>query len=120
VSEPLAADGLVPASPSPARPRQPAESGTVARAVAVLRAVAELTRDLGTPNPRIFWSDFLVSAFLGYAGLAIAMDSALALFLLLPCLAVVDQFVIQREERYLAAKFGADYDAYRLKVRRWL
>jgi len=55
-----------------------------------------------------------------YAGLAIAMDSALALFLLLPCLAVVDQFVIQREERYLAAKFGADYDAYRAKVRRWL
>ncbi len=55
-----------------------------------------------------------------YAGLAVAMDSALALFLLLPCLAVVDQFVIQREERYLAARFGADYDAYRQKVRRWL
>ncbi|WP_439477228.1 methyltransferase family protein [Brevundimonas sp.] len=55
-----------------------------------------------------------------YAGLTIAMDSALALFLLLPCLAVVDQFVIQREERYLAAKFGAAYDAYRQKVRRWL
>jgi len=55
-----------------------------------------------------------------YAGLAIAMDSALVLFLLLPCLAVVDQFVIQREERYLAAKFGSDYEAYRQKVRRWL
>lgn len=55
-----------------------------------------------------------------YAGLAIAMDSALALFLLLPCLAVIDQFVIAREERYLSAKFGADYDAYRQKVRRWL
>jgi fatty acid desaturase len=41
----------------------------------MLRAVAELTRDLGTPNPRIFWSDFLVSAFLGYAGLAIAILS---------------------------------------------
>ena len=55
-----------------------------------------------------------------YVGLAIAMDSAVALFLLLPCLAVVDQFVIAREERYLAAKFGADYDTYRKKVRRWL
>lgn len=55
-----------------------------------------------------------------YTGLAIAMDGALALFLLLPCLAVVDQFVIQREERYLAAQFGPDYEAYRQKVRRWL
>ncbi len=40
---------------------------------AMLRAVAELTRDLGVPNPRIFWSDFLASAFIGYAGLAIAI-----------------------------------------------
>jgi fatty acid desaturase len=42
---------------------------------AMLRAVAELTRDLGTPNPRIFWSDFLASAFVGYAGLALAILS---------------------------------------------
>lgn len=55
-----------------------------------------------------------------YLGLAIAMDSWVVLLLLLPCLAVVDRFVIQREERYLAAKFGAEYDAYRGKVRRWL
>ena len=55
-----------------------------------------------------------------YAGLAIAMDSWVALILLVPCLWVVDRFVIQREERYLAAKFGAAYDAYRQTVRRWL
>lgn len=55
-----------------------------------------------------------------YAGLAIAMDSWLTLSLLVPCLLVVDRFVIQREERYLAAKFGAGYDAYRAQVRRWL
>jgi protein-S-isoprenylcysteine O-methyltransferase Ste14 len=55
-----------------------------------------------------------------YVGLAIAMDSWVALLLLLPCLAVVDRFVIAREERYLSAKFGAAYDAYREKVRRWL
>ena len=55
-----------------------------------------------------------------YAGLAIAMDSALAAVLLLPCLAMVDQFVIAREERYLTAKFGADYEAYRRRVRRWI
>lgn len=55
-----------------------------------------------------------------YAGLAIAMDSALTLLLLIPCLLVVDRLVIAREERYLAGKFGADYEAYRARVRRWL
>lgn len=55
-----------------------------------------------------------------YVGLAIAMDSVLTLLLLVPCLFIVDRFVIQREERYLAAKFGADYEAYRARVRRWL
>ena len=55
-----------------------------------------------------------------YVGLAIAMDSVLVLLLLIPCLWVVDRFVIRREERYLSARFGADYDAYRARVRRWL
>ncbi|MFA4893853.1 isoprenylcysteine carboxylmethyltransferase family protein [Brevundimonas sp.] len=55
-----------------------------------------------------------------YVGLAIAMNSWIALILLVPCLFVVDRFVIQREERYLAAKFGPTYEAYRQKVRRWL
>lgn len=55
-----------------------------------------------------------------YAGFAMAMDSPVALALLGPCLMVVDRFVIQREERYLSAKFGAEYQAYQGKVRRWL
>lgn len=40
---------------------------------AMLRAVAELTRDLGTPKPFVYWSDFLGSAFVGYAALAITI-----------------------------------------------
>lgn len=55
-----------------------------------------------------------------YLALAIGLDSALAIILLLPCLLIVDRFVIQREEVYLSARFGADYDAYRHRVRRWL
>lgn len=55
-----------------------------------------------------------------YLGLAAGLDSPLALILLIPCLLVVDRFVIQREEHYLAARFGADYHRYRQKVRRWL
>ncbi|MEQ7156629.1 methyltransferase family protein [Brevundimonas aurifodinae] len=55
-----------------------------------------------------------------YLALAVGLDSPLAIVLLIPCLLVVDRFVIQREEVYLAARFGADYEAYRRRVRRWL
>jgi protein-S-isoprenylcysteine O-methyltransferase Ste14 len=55
-----------------------------------------------------------------YLALAVGLDSALAIILLFPCLLIVDRFVILREEVYLAARFGADYDAYRHRVRRWL
>lgn len=41
--------------------------------VAMLRAAAELTRDLGTPSARIYWTDMLLSAGLGYAALLAAM-----------------------------------------------
>jgi fatty acid desaturase len=37
---------------------------------AMLRAAADLTRDLQTPRPLIYWGDFLGSATIGYAALA--------------------------------------------------
>jgi fatty acid desaturase len=40
---------------------------------AMLRAVAELTRDLGTAKPHIYWTDFLGSALIGYATLVVAI-----------------------------------------------
>lgn len=39
---------------------------------------------------------------------------------LVPALGIVQQFVILPEERYLRRRFGADYDAYTHRVRRWL
>jgi protein-S-isoprenylcysteine O-methyltransferase Ste14 len=62
-----------------------------------------------------------------YIGL-IALDVALALLwpsawalLLVPVgIALLFWGAIAPEERYLSAKFGAEYDAYRRKVRRWL
>ena len=55
-----------------------------------------------------------------YAGLALAVASTWALILLAPVLVVMDRWVIAREEPYLAARFGAPYEAYRARVRRWL
>lgn len=57
---------------------------------------------------------------LTYVGFAVAMDSPVALGLILPCLIVIDRFVIAREERYLADRFGSEYAAYKERVRRWL
>ncbi len=55
-----------------------------------------------------------------FAGLALIFDS-LATLLLLPFVVIlIDRQVIAREERYLEAKFGDDYRAYKDKVRRWL
>jgi fatty acid desaturase len=42
----------------------------------LLRAAAELTRDLNDPRPAIYWADMLGSAALGYAGLLTAMTAA--------------------------------------------
>ena len=44
--------------------------------MAMLRAAADLTRDLNTASPRIYWSDFLGSAFVGYSALAVAILSS--------------------------------------------
>jgi protein-S-isoprenylcysteine O-methyltransferase Ste14 len=55
-----------------------------------------------------------------YAGLALALASTWALLLLPPVLLVMDRWVIGREEPYLAARFGAAYEAYRTRVRRWI
>lgn len=44
--------------------------------MAMIRAAAELTRDLNAPNARIYWTDFLASALVGYAALAVAILAA--------------------------------------------
>lgn len=52
-------------------------------------------------------------------GLAVALGSMTAALLALLAGAVVGGTVIEREEAYLHARFGARYDAYRERVRRW-
>ena len=54
------------------------------------------------------------------AGLAAWLNSLAILLMLLPAIAVVALVVIPREERYLEARFPAEYLAYKRAVRRWL
>lgn len=55
-----------------------------------------------------------------YIGLSLLLNNLWAVLLLPIVLGVVDLFVIRREERYLAAKFGQPYREYCARVRRWL
>jgi protein-S-isoprenylcysteine O-methyltransferase Ste14 len=62
-----------------------------------------------------------------YVGLALLttsvglfLDTLWPILLLMPALRIVHRFVIVREERYLHRRFGAEYDAYTRRVRRWL
>ena len=61
-----------------------------------------------------------LSVTLFYLGIAFAFQSLWALALLLVVMAVMHRGVIDREERYLERKFGADYLRYKERVRRWI
>ena len=65
-------------------------------------------------NPLYIASTGLVAA------IALLFDAAAPLVLLVPVLLVVRYGVIAREERYLEAKFGGPYRAYKERVRRWI
>lgn len=55
-----------------------------------------------------------------HLGLAIVLQSWVALALLPVAIIVIRTQVIAREERYLEGKFGAAYTDYKLRVRRWI
>lgn len=57
---------------------------------------------------------------LAYLGAALATNWAWPLVFLPVVLAVMSFYVIAREERYLRAQFGAQYDEYCARVRRWV
>lgn len=57
---------------------------------------------------------------LAYLGVAAILNSAWPLLALPIVLALLVRLVIRREEAYLLDAFGAEYSAYRARVRRWL
>lgn len=70
---------LVPENEAEIRDAEPASGPGEPRVtddMAMIRAAAELTRDLNAPNPRIYWADFLLFAVIGYAGLFFAITAS--------------------------------------------
>jgi len=61
-----------------------------------------------------------VALTLVYVGLALLTNALWLLLLIVPVLLVLHLGVVRREERYLEAKFGDAYRAYRSRVRRYL
>ncbi|MBX9860169.1 MAG: fatty acid desaturase [Sphingomonas sp.] len=73
-------------------------SGRIADDMAMLRAAAELTRDLHAANPRIYWTDFLLSVAIGYAALATAIFAG-PLWLAIPA-GVLSMLALYRAESF--------------------
>jgi protein-S-isoprenylcysteine O-methyltransferase Ste14 len=53
-------------------------------------------------------------------GAGLSMNTWWVILLLVPALILIDRFVIAREEAYLRRRFGAGYDEYMRRVRRWV
>jgi protein-S-isoprenylcysteine O-methyltransferase Ste14 len=68
---------------------------------------------------RLSRNPMYVGMAIAFACLALAIRNGWLLVLMIPVLALMHWGVILREERYLAAKFGAEYEAYRNRVRRY-
>lgn len=55
-----------------------------------------------------------------YMGICVLLDAPIAALLLVPLTLVMNRFVIEREEEFLQARFGADYVRYKDVVSRWV
>ena len=76
---------------------------------------------LVTSGPHAFTRNPMYLAMtLAYAGIALLADSLISLALLAPLLLVIQFGVIAQEERFMEAKFGEAYRAYRKRVRPWI
>jgi len=55
-----------------------------------------------------------------FVAAGLLMASWWPFLLLVPTMVAFHKIVVVKEEAYLAARFGAEYEAYRARVRRWL
>ena len=79
------------------------------------------TLAIATDGPFRFTRNPLYIAAIGvYLGVTLWVNSLVMLLAIIPMALVLHRGIVLREERYLSAKFGGEYDAYRARVRRWL
>ncbi|MEX2649889.1 MAG: isoprenylcysteine carboxylmethyltransferase family protein [Alphaproteobacteria bacterium] len=130
----LGLDGLWPAPLLDSTIQVVAGGGVLAAGLALVATCVRLFVRAGTNVPtyrpttvlvtegpyRISRNPIYVGLLLGTLGIAVLVDSAWMIGGVVPLFAVLDIGVIAREESYLERKFGADYRAYKAKVRRWL
>ena len=103
-------------------------SGLLARSAeaAMKRAGTNIRPDQPTlavvsDGPFRFTRNPLYLALTGlYLSITLLADALWPLLLLVPVLVVLQWGVVAREERYLEAKFGEPYRAYKARVRRWV
>jgi protein-S-isoprenylcysteine O-methyltransferase Ste14 len=103
-------------------------------AVALFVAAARTFRAAGTPIPgnrptttivrsgpyRFSRNPIYLAFTLLQLGLALWLNSIALLIALLPAVVLMSFVIIPREERYLEARFPAEYLPYKASVRRWL
>ena len=79
------------------------------------------TTSIVTAGPyRFSRNPIYLSMTLLFVGIAILVNSLWILLALIPVLVMMRFGVIDREEIYLAKKFGEEYIRYKARVRRWL
>lgn len=99
----------------------------------VLPSIASFRRARTHPEPwkptkalvthglyRVTRNPMYIGMLLVYVGILLAERTAWPLVPLPLVLAAFEFGVVRREERYLTRRFGAEYEAYRRQVRRWL
>ena len=69
---------------------------------------------------RLSRNPMYVALSVGYVGASMLVNALWPVLFLPAVWALLYLLVIRREERYLAAAFGDEYESYRARVRRWL
>jgi protein-S-isoprenylcysteine O-methyltransferase Ste14 len=79
------------------------------------------TRKLVLSGPfRFTRNPIYLTYVLFVSGLGLLLGNLWMVLLVIPAVAITHYGIILREERYLSRRFGAPYDDYRQRVRRWL